>query len=108
MVTARGIITVTSINDMDTLAMALVIAPGMAPGMAQAIVPVMAIGVNTAMATIARDIAAMAATARNAGTARIVMATILRDASTEKRGIDDEICLDTVAVCAFARGEFCR
>jgi hypothetical protein len=79
--------------------LAIVLATG------QVIAQVMAIGVNTAMVTIARDIAVRAATARSAGTDRVVMVTTLRGASTEKRGKDDEINLDTVTVCHSARGE---
>ena len=67
---------------------------------------VIAIEVNTAMGAIARDIAARAATARSAGTDRVVMVTTLRGASTEKRGRDDEINLDTVTVCISARADF--
>ena len=72
---------------------------------------VIAIEVNTAMGAIARDIAARAATARaapvrRAGTDRVVMVTTLRGASTEKRGRDDEINLDTVTVCISARADF--
>ncbi len=80
--------------------LAIVLATG------QVIAQVMAIGVNTAMVTIARDIVARAATARSAGTDLVVMATTLRGASTEKRGRDDEINLDTVTVCNSARADF--
>ena len=73
---------------------------------AQVIAQVMAIGVNTAVVTIARDIAARAAPARVAGTDRVVMATTLRGASTENRGREDEINLDTVTVFNSARGDF--